>query len=592
VLDRANQGRAELRDTMRMAAQWTVGDLATLDACVALATLPFESERLALALGPVTLTHSEALVGTAVVLSIAGGARTLRCLDRRFAVAAGALVLAFLVSAAFAPEHRANAVKFALRTAGGAAFGVAIAMLVRERSDRAASLLSAYTVGVGAAAVVGVAEALWGSSLDPGLAYFRESPIFVAGTRRLTSTFEYPNILAASIALAFPAMAASIALDRGWRRLAAIVGAVACTPTLLLTYSRGGLGATLVGLGALAVVAWRPLDLERTARVAAACLAAIVAMWIALVATDNLLARRASGLEDRPLLGASYRVLDAPSWVAPGADGRMRVEITNIGTLPWQSTYENPFLLTSTWLQPDGSTFVDEGPRNTLPAVVAPGETVAVDAAFEAPSDEGTAWLAWHVIVEHRLRFGEIGSDRGRVLLAVSREPTTPRAIAPPPVHTIQSTGTIAPPRAALWRAALAMVASRPMLGFGPDSYRLTYGRFLGLDAWDERVFANNVALELLATTGLFGTTTFAVVCAVVAMALARSIRRPAARAGDRAAVAVVIAALVAWVAHGTLDYFLEATVGYTTFWMLCGVAVGVAPLQPRAGIGSDTVAL
>ena len=43
------------------------------------------------------------------------------------------------------------------------------------------------------------------------------------------------------------------------------------------------------------------------------------------------------------------------------------------------------------------------------------------------------------------------------------------------------------------------------LLGIGPDNFRLTYGRYLGLAAWDSRVHANNTYLEVLVGMGAIG---------------------------------------------------------------------------------------
>src|SRR5262249_53359139 len=159
--------------------------------------------------------------------------------------------------------------------------------------------------------------------------------------------------------------------------------------------------------------------------------------------------------------------------------------------------------------------------------------------------------------VEHRLRFSERGTAAGLVDVAVvgpsgaAPGPAAPGATLQPALAAPQFADVyVAPQRAALWRAAWAMFRERPVLGFGPDAYRLTYGRFLGLDKWDHRVFANNLALELLATTGALGLIAFAVVVAVVtrrAWRLAVLARFPAGV--DRAVAFAAIGALAAFLA-------------------------------------------
>ena len=49
------------------------------------------------------------------------------------------------------------------------------------------------------------------------------------------------------------------------------------------------------------------------------------------------------------------------------------------------------------------------------------------------------------------------------------------------------------------------MVGERPLIGVGPDNYRLIYGPYAGLAHFDPRVHSNNMYLEMLAGGGLAG---------------------------------------------------------------------------------------
>ena len=60
-------------------------------------------------------------------------------------------------------------------------------------------------------------------------------------------------------------------------------------------------------------------------------------------------------------------------------------------------------------------------------------------------------------------------------------------------------------PRSVLWQTALTIAREHPLLGIGPDNFRHTYGRYLGLAAWDARVHANNSYIEVLAGMGAIG---------------------------------------------------------------------------------------
>jgi O-antigen ligase len=111
------------------------------------------------------------------------------------------------------------------------------------------------------------------------------------------------------------------------------------------------------------------------------------------------------------------------------------------------------------------------------------------------------------------------------------------------------------------------MIEQHPLLGVGPDNFRHTYGRYLGLAAWDERVHANNLYLELLADDGVLGAAAFAL---VIGWALRRL---PVARGRW---VVGLCASLATFFLHGMLDYFLDFTPIYLLFWMVVGLCASL----------------
>ena len=94
----------------------------------------------------------------------------------------------------------------------------------------------------------------------------------------------------------------------------------------------------------------------------------------------------------------------------------------------------------------------------------------------------------------------------GRDACDVARRPSPatpatrrPLATLPPPKLTVR------PGRLVLWRAAMRMLAAHPLLGVGPDNFRLAYGAYAGLAGADPRTHSNNMYLEVLAGGGLLG---------------------------------------------------------------------------------------
>jgi putative inorganic carbon (hco3(-)) transporter len=124
-----------------------------------------------------------------------------------------------------------------------------------------------------------------------------------------------------------------------------------------------------------------------------------------------------------------------------------------------------------------------------------------------------------------------------------------------------------------LWGAALRMFAAQPLLGVGPDNFRHLYGADFGLEAWDERVQANNVYLEILADLGIIGLAAF---MWVVVGPLIRSVRGlPTSPSYLSLGVAI---SLGAFLVHGLLDSFLTFTPTAMLLWMLLGVAQAQKP--------------
>jgi O-antigen ligase len=129
--------------------------------------------------------------------------------------------------------------------------------------------------------------------------------------------------------------------------------------------------------------------------------------------------------------------------------------------------------------------------------------------------------------------------------------------------------------RTELWRAALQMFAQRPLLGIGPDNFRHLYGAYLGRPAWDERVHANNLYLELLADLGVLGTAALGLVIAPAIGRLVRGVRSPSGLL-QGFWLAGFGASLLAFFVHSTLDYFLAFTPVYLLFWLIVGLSTAV----------------
>jgi O-antigen ligase len=117
------------------------------------------------------------------------------------------------------------------------------------------------------------------------------------------------------------------------------------------------------------------------------------------------------------------------------------------------------------------------------------------------------------------------------------------------------------------------MAADWPLIGIGPDNFRLSYGRYVGLPQWDTRVHANNLYLEMLAGTGLTGLA--ALVWLIVASGRTILVRWRASPRSLSTAFAALIAAWATVVGHGLVDAFLAFTPTYVVFAIAAGLGNG-----------------
>jgi O-antigen ligase len=174
--------------------------------------------------------------------------------------------------------------------------------------------------------------------------------------------------------------------------------------------------------------------------------------------------------------------------------------------------------------------------------------------------------------------------------VVVESEPTgaPPVAVSAANARPVPLSPPVAAPRLALWRSALVLWRSRPLLGIGPDNFRRRYVEVIGPAAdgrayTDTRIHANDLYLETLADLGLVGVA----VLAWLALALLRGLRR-LSTSGRVVGLGCGLAA-GAFFVHGAVDYFLEFTPLFGLFWMLLGLTAAYAENLPPAAPPSST---
>ena len=174
-----------------------------------------------------------------------------------------------------------------------------------------------------------------------------------------------------------------------------------------------------------------------------------------------------------------------------------------------------------------------------------------------APGQPGAYTLVWDVVLETRAWLSTEGVPPARTYVRVEGEPSS--AVTTTMKRLPQT--IVRPGRLALWSAALRITRDHPLLGIGPDNYRHVYGRYLGLERFDDRVHANNMYLEILAGAGVLGLAALVWFLGAWGLSLLRRCRD-----APREALMPAAAALAAWLmiaGHGLVDSFLSFTTTY-----------------------------
>lgn len=565
--------------------------LRDLGCVAAVALAPFESDVWAIDLPGIALrlTALEAAIGLAIVGAVATliQDRQTRGWPRPTGLGRAILVLPAvgLVAAALAPEAVRTAWLGAARLLGSALLAWAFALSLRDaavpkgkssrhapRSPIATALMLAMGLVVGLGALEQLGGDGWfgprGAALDEALlgSFRPKASVTEAGARRLTASFGHANLAASWLALVLPLLAGAALERRHWRRALALIA----LPLLALaaTLSRAGL---IAGLAAIAVLVaflafaqprrsvdfvrgrprWLPLGLTATA---------VVTLVLLLARSPSFEDRW--GLRPRPLIAAEYTLTAERE---PGGGSRLVATATNRGSLCWrpwgrdrhvfdlrlppgtggEASAAAPLARDAAIDRPD-----DGGPlRRALTHRVCTDE--AATAIWQLPVEVEALRGAEVELVHHGMRrFAELGVRAATLdgATAASDGGAAATAAGAPAAAGADDAGLIPLGRATLWRAALTLWMQRPVLGHGPDTFRVRKASVIAAPGLDDREHANNLLLEVLADMGAAGALALAWIAAAVAGAALRSWRND-----DLPGIAAS-AACVAFAVHGIAD--------------------------------------
>jgi hypothetical protein len=545
----------------------SVATIAWAGVCMLVLVAPFE------ALQPVVVIAGQSLSTVEAALVAVFAAWTIALVSSRtFPAWRTTLTLpwlfflaALLVAALAAPSHQSNALNMVGRM--GLAFGVYLLGVNGILTPLRLRAVLAVTAAAGTAvAVLALLEYFAVAPVLSVLSAFRPWVALVGSQVRAGGPLQYPTIASMFLEIAFAFALASMLMGIDARRRAAaasfLIVAAVIGQAIVFTFTRAGL---ITVASTLVIVGWLRYRTRGVDRGLAA-----VAIVAALFVVELLSSRSAESLRLRlttETMDAWYRAeIGAPADLQLATGGRSSVPVVlrNAGGTTWDSSGPQPFHLSYHWLRADDDTVVSwEGVRTPFPARVPPGSTVALDAVVEAPPEPGVYRLMWDVEQRHLLWFStEPGAALPitRVVVAGPRVGTLPTVAS-----TVLPSNVVRPGRWQLWRAAGELFAGRPILGIGPDNYRLRYGDAAGLSTFDRRVHANNMYLEILVGAGIVGGAAFAWLCRAIAGELAAALRASSG-AGLEPAAAAIAAAVVAIALHGLVDSFLSFTATYTLF--------------------------
>ena len=374
-------------------------------------------------------------------------------------------------------------------------------------------------------------------------ALFRETDFSFGPVMRLSGSFEYPNTAAAFFGLSLPIVWTS--LQRRWLRIA---GMVIVWAAMILTYSRGAVVAALA-----VMLIW---GLRQRTRVLLPTLIGAGVSAGLLAYQPSLLQRfGAAGSFDEE--SAEYRPEYNRIGRPPDRSAELAVRVKNSGTKTWSS--EMQLTVTPRWYDIEVLKLVRTPPVFVpVPASVRPLETVDLRVPIHTPAEPGVYLLTFDLsrsgegwfsargvvpgLVEVHVQPGESWSGNGD--LGRWRERKFTDLIVVQPFS-----------RRELWTAALELVRRRPVVGSGPDNFRLLYGRVAGSIDSDTRIRANNLYLELLSGSGVAGLAGFLFMMA----------------SWRRKATTVAALSIGFYLLHGIADDFLMTTPIYFGFWILLG---------------------
>jgi O-antigen ligase/polysaccharide polymerase Wzy-like membrane protein len=541
------------------------------------AVAPFETTTAIVRLPGQTLTNVETVLLLALGAWIAMLVWSRRLPQRSpLGFACLAVIAAMAVASAAAPEESMNAWHMTGRLAAASAVFLLTLDGMTTMRRLEAALMACVLAGV-VVALLAVLEFAQFDAVLRVLQRFRASLNVVGAQVRAGGTLQYPTIASMYLEVVF-ALGVGLmlyAIDRSYRVRAAalLLALIVIGEGIALTFTRAGLLTMATTLAIAGVTRMHQRGLDRGFASVVVLTLVVAALLVNSRTMQSLWLRLTSDGQS-----AWYRAaIDAPPTLSMTTDERHYVSlaVTNAGRSTWDSTGDPPILLSYHWLRAeDDGVVAFEGERTPFERPVRPGQTARIRALVRAPQHPGRYRLEWDLAQEHRLWFSTEQDAPPSTLSCVT---VTGAAVGALPAATPHPRRAVRPGRLVLWKAAARMFAAHPLLGVGPDNFRLFYGRYAGIAGADPRTHSNNMYLEILAGGGLLAAAAFAWLFREAAALFV-----PAVRSGDPRIVGVACAG-VAIALHGGVDSFLSFAPTYILFALTLGFAAAARGMEARA---------
>ncbi|HYK91822.1 MAG TPA: O-antigen ligase family protein [Acidobacteriota bacterium] len=512
--------------------------------------------------------------------------RIMGLLPDRFLPAVTALILVQSLSAALAPAFRGNAIEAAAKMMLGAFFALLVGDVVlgsRPQDDRsdnpAMSTLLALSVSGTCVALLGLGE-LAGIGFFARIAHvFQPSKFNLGQHLRLVSTMEYPNTAGSFLSVALCATLALTSFsgtvrERKWSIASvAVVGIQGIA--LAFTYSRGAIVSTIIAVAVASAMSksWIRGAQGRIAQ--ASCLAVLLGGALAAYYVHR--ASEHTPRTQQRIARFGLQGAEEVMSLHPALTYGETIAVQNDSCCTWRKgTYGVGYRWHNLSSNENSSPQIGTDFTSDL----APSELARVQVALRTPPQAGEYFLIWFVFqrsdqvreVKDSYSPGILciihpaGTDAGRAITDKAR-----RYLGAIREERRSLNGAQVPTRGELWSVAIRMFRQRPILGMGPDNFRLLKWKYMEVPQGDETILANSTYLDLLSGSGILGIAAFAWLMWEFGRGVARRLS-PGASHSDWILGYFGTAYLTGFLSHGLVDYFLKFTPTFLLFWLVVGI--------------------